>query len=76
LRRQVVSINASSITINIMSDIATTLHNLANRLPASASWDDVCYEVELLASIDRGIQQANALKGLNSDALLAALGLA
>jgi len=58
-----------------MSDIAATLHQLANRLPSGASWDDVCYEVELLASIDRGIQQANSKLGMSSEALLASLGL-
>ncbi len=58
-----------------MSNIATTLHQLANRLPSGASWEDVCYEVELLASIDRGLQQANSKNGFSSEALLASLGL-
>lgn len=52
-----------------------TLHQLANRLPSGATWDDVCYEVELLASIDRGFQQANAKQGVSSEELLASLGL-
>jgi hypothetical protein len=58
-----------------MSDIATTLHRLANLLPSDASWEDVCYEVDLLASIDRGLQQAKLRQGITSEALLASLGL-
>ena len=59
-----------------MNAIATALHTLADRLPSQASWEDVCYQVELLASIDRGLQQAHANQGMTSDALLLALGLA
>ena len=58
-----------------MSDIATTLHQLANKLPSGATWDDVCYEVELLASIDRGLQQASSKQGVSSEVLLESLGL-
>jgi hypothetical protein len=58
-----------------MSEIATTLHQLANRLPSDASWEDVCYEVELLAAIARGLQQAKSKRGISSEALLASLGL-
>jgi hypothetical protein len=62
-------------TVELMSEIATTLHRLANRLPIDASWEDVRYEVELLASIDRGLRQANSHVGLTSEALMESLGL-
>jgi|GEM_PF-3451078 len=31
------------------NDIAGLLHDLANRLPTEASWDDFCHEVETLS---------------------------
>jgi hypothetical protein len=58
-----------------MNDVAAALHLLADRLPSEASWEDVCYEVELLASINRGLLQAKTQRGFTSEALMSALAL-
>jgi predicted transcriptional regulator len=59
----------------MLNDIPKALHELANRLPSEASWADVRYEVELLASIERGLRQAELGQLITSDALRASLGL-
>lgn len=35
-------------------------HELIDNLPESATWEDVAYEVELRASIERGLADADA----------------
>lgn len=35
-------------------------HELIDTLPESATWEDVAYEVELRASIERGLADADA----------------
>ena len=47
-----------------MSATASTLkqqaHTLIDRLPNTVTWDDVAYEIELRASIERGLVDARA----------------
>ena len=35
-------------------------HALVDNLPESATWDDLAYEAELRASVDRGLADAEA----------------
>lgn len=35
-------------------------HTLVDNLPESATWDDLAYEAELRASIDRGLADSEA----------------
>ena len=35
-------------------------HALVDKLPESATWDDLAYEAELRASIDRGLADSEA----------------
>ena len=35
-------------------------HALVDNLPDSATWDDLAYEAELRASVDRGLADAEA----------------
>ncbi|NZA24771.1 hypothetical protein H0E84_00075 [Luteimonas sp. SJ-92] len=36
------------------------VHHIADELPPEATWDDVLYQVELHASIERGLAQVRA----------------
>lgn len=48
----------------IMSTTAETIkqkaHDLIERLPDSATWDDVVYEIAVRRSIERGLADADA----------------
>ncbi|MCP4493974.1 MAG: hypothetical protein GY820_42735 [Gammaproteobacteria bacterium] len=39
------------------------LHHLADELPDNATWGDVAYQVELKASIEQGLKEADAGHG-------------
>ena len=46
------------------------VHHIAEALPPEATWDDVIYQVELHASIARGLAQAKAGETLSAEVLL------
>jgi predicted transcriptional regulator len=49
------------------------VHHIADELPPEATWDDVMYQVELHASIERGLAQAKAGNAIPAEELLAQL---
>ena len=49
------------------------VHYIADELPAEATWDDVMYQVELHASIARGLAQAKTGNTIPAEELLAQL---
>ena len=49
------------------------VHDIADELPAEATWDDVMYQVKLHASIERGLAQAKAGNTIPAEELLAQL---
>jgi len=51
-------------------------HELIDALPDSATWEDVAYEVELRASIERGLADANAGRVVAIEDLMKELGIA
>lgn len=53
--------------------LAQHVHQIADQLPPEATWDDVLYQVELHASIARGLAQAKAGESISADELLAQL---
>lgn len=50
-------------------------HELINNLPESATWEDVAYEVELRASIERGLADADAGRLIPVEDLLKEFGI-
>jgi hypothetical protein len=50
-------------------------HELIGNLPESATWEDVAYEVELRASIERGLADADAWRLIPVEDLLKEFGI-
>lgn len=50
-------------------------HELIDTLPESATWEDVAYEVELRASIERGLADADAGRLISVEDLLKEFGI-
>ena len=42
------------------SSVRQKVHELADQLPPNATWGDVRYQVELRASIERGLAESEA----------------
>ncbi len=53
------------------SDIRPDAKRLVDQLPASASWDDLAYEIYVRQSIERGIADADAGRTVDHDSALA-----
>jgi hypothetical protein len=49
-------------------------HELIDTLPDSATWEDVAYEVELRASIERGLNDSDAGRVVAVEDLMKELG--
>ena len=56
-------------------NIKQQVHNLADQLPESATWDDVRYQVELRRSIQRGITDSDAGHTLNHTEVVKEFGI-
>ncbi|MDB5969342.1 MAG: hypothetical protein JWQ90_1792 [Hydrocarboniphaga sp.] len=50
-------------------------HALIDQLPEDASWEDLAYEMELRASIDRGLADAKAGRMIPVEDLMKELGI-
>jgi hypothetical protein len=51
-------------------------HALIDQLPETASWDDLAYEMDLRASIERGLADAQAERVIPVEELMKELGVA
>ena len=58
-----------------MSTLSQKVHRIAEQLPEEATWEDVRYQVELQASIERGLADANAGRVVPVEELLAEFGV-
>ncbi|HWY25030.1 MAG TPA: hypothetical protein VNX47_08925 [Nevskia sp.] len=58
------------------STISDKLHQLADQLPRNATWSDVRYQVELQASIERGLAQSDAGQTIAHEDILRDFGIA
>jgi predicted transcriptional regulator len=58
------------------STISDKLHELADQLPRNATWSDVRYQVELQASIERGLAQSEAGQTVAHEDILREFGIA
>lgn len=53
------------------SDIRSDAKRLVDQLPASASWDDLAYEIYVRQSIEQGIADADGGRTMDHDSALA-----
>ena len=56
--------------------IRQKVHELADQLPSDAAWQDVLYQIELGASIERGLAQSEAGHTLSHEEILKEFGVA
>ncbi|MEO5558705.1 MAG: hypothetical protein ABIO49_03030 [Dokdonella sp.] len=52
------------------------VHQIAETLPSEATWDDVRYQVELHASIERGVADVQAGRVIPVEELMKEFGVA
>jgi predicted transcriptional regulator len=62
--------------MNTAASIRDKVHELADRLPGNATWEDVRYQVELRASIERGLAQSQAGQTIPHEDILKEFGIA
>jgi len=62
--------------MNTAATIREKVHELADRLPSDATWDDVRYQIELRASIERGLAQSEAGQTIPHEDILKEFGIA
>ena len=58
-----------------MPTLSQQVHQIAEQLPPEATWDDVRYQVDLHASIERGLADAKAGRVVPVEELLAEFGV-
>jgi predicted transcriptional regulator len=59
-----------------MSTLSQQVHQIADQLPPEATWDDVRYQIELHASIERGLDDLKAGRTIKVEELMAEFGVA
>ncbi len=57
------------------SNLRQQVHQIADQLSPEATWDDVRYQIELRASIERGLADADAGRMTDVETLRRELGL-
>lgn len=62
-------------TSNAVSTFKQQAHALIDQLPASASWDDLAYEMDVRASIERGLADSEAGRVIAVEDLMKELGI-
>lgn len=58
-----------------MTTLSQQVHHIAEQLPPEATWDEVRYQVELRASIERGLADVKAGRVVPVEELLAEFGM-
>lgn len=58
-----------------MTTLSQQVHQIAEQLPPEATWDDVRYQVELRASIERALADVKAGRVVPVEELLAEFGM-
>ncbi len=56
--------------------IRQKVHELADQLPLNATWDDVRYQIEFRASVERGLAQSQAGDTIPHEDILKEFGIA
>jgi predicted transcriptional regulator len=62
--------------MNPTPTIREKVHELADQLPSDATWGDVRYQVELRASIERGLTQSESGQLISHQDILKEFGIA
>jgi hypothetical protein len=61
--------------LSMSSPLKERARAVIDQLPDSASWDDLLYQLEVVADIERGLQDAEAGRVTDSHTLRRELGL-
>ena len=56
-------------------NIKTSAHELIDQLPENVSWSELAYHIEVRASIERGIEDADAGRTYTTEEVKKRLGL-
>lgn len=57
------------------ANIKTSAHELIDQLPETVSWSELAYHIEVRASIERGIEDADAGRTHTTEEVKRRLGL-
>lgn len=57
------------------SNVKQAAHELLDRLPETVTWEDVAYEMEVRASIERGLADAEAGRVVSHEEVMKQFGL-
>lgn len=57
------------------ANIKSSAHELIDQLPESVSWSELAYHIEVRASIERGIEDADAGRTYTTEEVKKRLGL-
>ena len=57
------------------ANIKTSAHELIDQLPENVSWSELAYHIEVRASIERGIEDADAGRTYTTEEVKKRLGL-
>jgi hypothetical protein len=58
-----------------LSNVKTEAYRLVDKLPDTATWDDLMYEIYVRQSIDRGLADSDAGRVIDVDQARAQFGL-
>lgn len=58
------------------TSIRHKVHALADQLPGDATWNDVRYQIDLCASIERGLAESEAGQTTSHEDILKEFGIA
>jgi len=61
--------------VQAMPTLKKQAHDLIDKLPDSATWDDVAYEIELRASVERGLADSKAGRVIGVEDLMKEFGV-
>ena len=68
---------SKTVEVNLMqtANIKTSAHELIDHLPESVSWSELAYHIEVRASVERGIEDAEAGRTFTTEEVKKRLGL-
>ena len=58
-----------------IANIKTSAHKLIDQLPETVSWSELAYHIEVRASIERGIEDADAGRTYTAEEIKRQLGM-
>lgn len=58
-----------------METVSQQVHRIADQLPPGAGWDEVLYQIQLRASIERGLDDLKQGRSTSVESLMAEFGV-